>query len=360
MLLVVPLNKNVILLFKMKVKDTYIQAIKGLCIIFVVMIHLPFGNENSEIGAYLWIAARKTVNFAVATFFFLSAYYTKPYKELKTTGLLSFYRKRFTRLLVPYMCWSVIYVFIVPLIREGHIAYNWVYLLWSGSGPLYFLLALSQLTILSPFIQKYKGHPVCNFLFWIITPTYLLFYYLYNFKTGEEFKPEQFFCFPWFAAYYLGLKLQDIETEKLKNYPILILALVFGALLFSLVEGIWIYHSTRILSFAISQITGGSIMYSLCIILLLYMGKGQFCSDTSFLSKIGDYSMGIFLIHPTFNWIYKFVICHLPISVINYASPTGYMFSHILILVLSVTSSYYTAKYLSNTFPTLNLYLGLK
>lgn len=341
-------------------KDTYIQAIKGLCIIFVVMIHLPLGNENSEWGVYLWIAARKIVNFAVATFFFLSAYYTKPYKELKKTGLSSYYKKRFTRLIVPYLCWSVIYVFIFPLIREGHIAYNWAYLLWSGSGPLYFLLALSQLTIFSPLIQKYKSHPLCNYLFWIITPSYLLFYYLYNFKTGQEFKPEQFFCFPWFAAYYLGLKLQDMKTEKIKTRPILIFALVLGVLLLSLIEGIWIYHSTGILSFAISQITSGSIMYSLCIILLLYMGKDQFHNDNSFLSKKGDYSMGIFLIHPTFNWIYKFVICHLPISVINYASPWGYMFSHISILALSVISSYYTAKYLSNKFPTLNLYLGLK
>lgn len=53
----------------MKAKNVYIQSIKGLCIICVVMIHLPWGGINSEWSAYLWIAVRKVVNFAVATFF---------------------------------------------------------------------------------------------------------------------------------------------------------------------------------------------------------------------------------------------------------------------------------------------------
>ena len=344
------------------IKDRYIQAIKGLCIIFVVMIHLPWGgwNENNEWDIYLWISARKIVNFAVATFFVLSAYYTKPYEELNANGLSSYYKKRFKRLLLPYTFWSIIYIFILPMIREGEVDSNWQYLIWSGSGPLYFLLALFQLTLLTPFLQKYKTMPVCNYLFWLVTPLYLIFYYTYNYKTGHEFKPEQFFCFPWFSAYYLGLKLQDTNMERFKKNPILIFALVWITLLFSLIESMLIFRGTGILSFAISQITLGSILYSLCINIALFIGKNQFINDSSFLSRLGDYSMGIFLIHPLFNWIFKFVICHLPISIVNYANPMDYMFSHILILILSVMSSYYSVKYLSRKFSKLNIYLGLK
>lgn len=275
-------------------------------------------------------------------------------------GIATYYKKRLARLLFPYLSWSFIYIFILPYIKNGCISNNWLFLLCSGNGPLYFLLALSQFTFLVPMLQKYKNNFVANILFWLVTPLYLIFYYIFNFKTGTEFKPEQFFCFPWFAVYYLGLKLQDSKKiECLENNSILVYFMMICALLFSLVEGIWLYYRTSIYSFAISQITIGSILYSLSVILLFYKGKMCYPNyNESFLSKLGDYSMGIFLIHPFFNWIYKFVIYH--IFQYMYENPINQLFFHMLILILSVISSYYVAKYLSRIFPNLNLFLGLK
>lgn len=344
-----------------KQRDLYFQSLKGLCIILVVFIHLPIGQEYNW-SSYLWISTRKIINFPVATFFFLSAYYCKSYIELYNYGILNFYRKRFKRLLIPYCIWGILYIFILPLLREHHIPQNWLFLFLTGYGPSYFLLTLTQFTILTPLLQKYKYHKKYNLIFWCITPLYLTFYYYYNFSTDTEFKPEQFFCFPWFIFYYLGLKIQNTEIrDKIfnKKRPLKFFFLTIFTLIFSLIESFFIFTNSKIYSFAISQITIGSIIYSLSIILLFYQIK--FIQEkVDFLSKFGDFSIGILLIHPFYNWVYKFLIIHYCCKIIDYSNIYGQILSHLTILFLSVLSSYVTAKYLYKYLPQYSLYLGLK
>lgn len=342
--------------------DVFPQNLKGLCIILVVLIHLPWGQDG-EWSAWLWISIRKIINFAVATFFFLSAYYTKSYEDLVKNGIAYYYKKRLKRLLIPYTFWATVYIICIPLLTTGKISDNWIYFYLTGKGPTYFLLALTQFTIINPLLQKYKNNKICNIIFWSITPTYLILYYWYNIKTGTEFKPEQFFCFPWFACYYLGLKLQETSFRaKLNKIPSLILfATCLVLLIFSLVESTFIYSSTGIFSFSISQITFGSILYSIAILILFQSFWNDLSSNKRYIfTAIGDFSMGIFLMHPLFNWIFKFIGIHLPGGTILYTHELGFMVMHIIILMLSVTASYYTARQLSIKFPVLIKPLGLK
>lgn len=326
------------------------------------MIHLPWGQDG-EWTAWLWIASRKVINFSVATFFFLSAYYTKPYSILVQNGIKKYYSNRFKRLLIPYVIWASVYTFIIPIITTGNISQDWLFYFLTGKGPTYFLLSLAQFTLLNPLLQKYKTNKWCNLVFLSITPLYLIFYYSYNLKTGHEFKPEQFFCFPWFSCYYLGLLLQDNAfCDRIVNKSsILILAVCSGLLLLSIMESAFIYHSTGIYSFATSQITIGSILYSLGIIILFKILWVENKNKTrNRLTNLGDYSMGIFLIHPTFNWVFKFCAIHVPGGVSVYSTTWGFMSIHIVILIFTVMASYMTSKVLSTRFPKLSKPLGLK
>lgn len=347
-----------------KKRDVFPQSIKGLCILLVVLIHLPWG-QNGEWTAWIWIAVRKLINFAVAAFFFLSAYYTKSYVLLKEEGIICYWAKRVRRLLLPYIVWSIVYIFIIPVLTTGNVPEKWGGYLLTGKGPLYFLLALLQFTLLNPLLQRYKNFRIPNLVFWLITLMYIAFYYSYNIKKGVEFKPEQTFCFPWFACYYLGLKMQDKEwilRRKLSRCPVITLLFVcMFSLALSIVEAMFIYKYTGIFSFAISQITIGSILYSVAALVLI--SRLWLCEQSEgngFLSRLGDYSMGIFLLHPLYNWVFKFFVLHLPEGTTLYRQDYGFMLVHILVWIFSVVVSYYTAKVLSRKFPLLVPILGLK
>lgn len=345
-----------------KTRDTFPQTLKGVCIIFVVLIHLPWG-ENGEWSAWMWIAVRKLINFAVATFFFLSAYYSKSFVKAEGNSISGYYKKRLSRLLIPYAVWASVYTFIMPLITSGHIDDRWIFHFFTGKGPTYFLLALTQFTILLPFIQKYKNNRWADIAFFSVTPIYLVFYYTYNFYTGQEFRPEQFFCFPWFACYYMGLKMQEPEfKERIQRMSVLALfPIIIGLLSFSIVEASFIYRSTGILSFAISQITLGSVVYSLGLIVMFCVlwGYGR-DNKRNILTHIGDYSMGIFLMHPFFNWVFKFTAIHVPGGRDFYGTDSGLIIVHVATLAFSVWASLITAKTLSDRYPKLIKILGLK
>lgn len=80
-------------------KDLYLQALRGLAIASVVMIHcLPL--EAWVVGV------RPFLNFAVALFIFLSGYLTT---KRKVADIHSFYRKRIGKIVIPYSLWTLFY-----------------------------------------------------------------------------------------------------------------------------------------------------------------------------------------------------------------------------------------------------------
>lgn len=59
-------------------KDNYWQAVRGICILAVVMIHCPNAAAYEETSAQfqIWLTLRQVINFPVATFIFLAGYFT--------------------------------------------------------------------------------------------------------------------------------------------------------------------------------------------------------------------------------------------------------------------------------------------
>lgn len=81
-------------------RDPYVQAVRGLSIAAVVLIHcLP-----REPWA---VAARPPLNFAVAAFVFLSGCLTP---RSRVSDPAAFVRKRAGRVAAPYVAWTVIYL----------------------------------------------------------------------------------------------------------------------------------------------------------------------------------------------------------------------------------------------------------
>ena len=60
------------------VKSRYWQAVRGICILAVIMIHCPVGQNGLD--QIVWLALRQFINFPVAIFIFMAGYFIKPEK----------------------------------------------------------------------------------------------------------------------------------------------------------------------------------------------------------------------------------------------------------------------------------------
>jgi uncharacterized membrane protein YcfT len=97
---------------KTKDKDNFFQIIRGICIICVVLIHSQNGIIYKDSGVYsfnydYWLIFRQLINFPVAVFVFLTAYFTNITKVIEKPW--PYYISRCKRLVIPFMVWSILY-----------------------------------------------------------------------------------------------------------------------------------------------------------------------------------------------------------------------------------------------------------
>lgn len=62
-----------------KQRDPYFQAIRGICMCVVILIHCR-AQGHSVAAEYYQIVLRQIINFAVATFVFMAGFFAHPYK----------------------------------------------------------------------------------------------------------------------------------------------------------------------------------------------------------------------------------------------------------------------------------------
>lgn len=135
----------------MKGKNIFLQTIRGICIILVILIHCRYVTEKRYEWHNYSLILRQFINFPVAVFIFLSGYFTDVSKEYSVDVML----KRLRRLIIPYIVWSIIYT-IIDWVASGE--YSIILLiknlfLGTASGQMYFILVMVQLTMLVPAIK---------------------------------------------------------------------------------------------------------------------------------------------------------------------------------------------------------------
>ncbi len=138
-------------------KDLYIQAVRGLAIAAVVLIHcLP--QEAAS------VTLRPFLNFAVAAFVFLSGYLTP---REKAADADTFLRRRLGKIAAPYVVWTILY-----LVARGAFAPLTVLTAFvvGGSAQLYYLVVYLQLVLLTPLLFRLLGQPVVRAALYAVTP----------------------------------------------------------------------------------------------------------------------------------------------------------------------------------------------
>ena len=260
---------------------------RAIAVIAVVMIHTtPAGQWQ--------VFCKPIINFAVATFIFLSGYLTKTDND----NWLKFYVRRITRVLVPYIIWTVIYS--IPDIRSSG---PWTLvknlLCANAVTTLYYIFVYIQFVLLTPLLGK-LAKSTYRHLGWLIAPlSVILFKYIPVFGNIQLGKHIQLFwndaCLGWFTFYYLGLILGNKSIDR--QFNIRNLAVLYCAsLLLQMAEGyLWFTVDPAGCG---SQLKLTSILSSSIFMLILYnVLSSNHGTKCRLLSTIGDYSFGIYLVH---------------------------------------------------------------
>ena len=264
-----------------------IQAFRAIAIIAVVMIHTTPAGE-------MQVICKPFINFAVATFVFLSGYLTKADND----NWLAFYRRRITRVLVPYFIWTVIYS-IQDIHSEGLSVLVKNLLCANATTTLYYIFVYIQFVLLTPLMGKLAKSPYRH-LGWLIAPlSVILFKYIPVFGDIQLGKHIELFwndaCLGWFTFYYLGLILGNkLLSPKFNLRNMVFLYCV--SLLLQMGEGyLWFTVDPAGCG---SQLKLTSILSSSIFMLIIYsVLSSNHGTKCRLLSTIGDYSFGIYLVH---------------------------------------------------------------
>ena len=251
------------------------------------MIHTTPAGE-------MQVICKPFINFAVATFVFLSGYLTKADND----NWLAFYRRRITRVLVPYFIWTVIYS-IQDIQSEGLSVLVKNLLCANATTTLYYIFVYIQFVLLTPLLGKLAKSRFRH-LGWIIAPlSVVLFKYIPAFGDIHLGKHVELLwsdaCLGWFTFYYLGLILGNKILSPKFNLRNLVF-LYCMSLLLQMGEGyLWFTVDPAGCG---SQLKLTSILSSSIFMLIIYsVLSSNHGTKCRLLSTIGDYSFGIYLVH---------------------------------------------------------------
>lgn len=194
--------------------------------------------------------------------------------------------------MLPFLLWDVIYT-VKNVLFGDNVAWKNVlfdFLTGRAAAPLYYILVLFQLTLLTPFILKKAGKK----WLYLITPVYLCVIYIWTVVAGA---PPRLYgtVFPaWLLFYLLGI---DCRAGRLERYVQKSSGVwVIVAVGIELLETIVLYVGACSITLASSQLKFSSCLYAATILLCLKKNEDKVQCNT-WISNIGDCSFGIFFLH---------------------------------------------------------------
>lgn len=291
----------------MKQRDIGLDVIRILACFMVVFMHSPIPSGNAN-GLFLTALSYLTAP-CIGLFFMVSGALLLPVKM----DYFTFIRKRFGKIIVPTVIWSIICIILKLYTSESEInlLQNLASIPFSaqGSGVLWFMYTLAWLYLLAPILSAWvecatKKELQFILLLWGITLCYPLFDFYLITNTSET---GILYYFTGYAGYFLlGYYLkrypQNISISIIGMVaivgPILLFALKRAQIDFDFYQLFW-YQSIFIVA---SAIVIWKICYKLVDILDISCKMGR-----EVLKTLSNLSFGVYLCHILImrNWLWN-------------------------------------------------------
>lgn len=300
-------NKNVL---KNKHLDE-VTYLRGLAIIAVVAIHTIYVNKSLgfEFTNLLYMAIIQISAYSVPFFVFISGLVlTYTYKD-RNINYLEFEKKRFNTILIPYLVWSIIYLFYNINLQNNNFSFiTAIKKIFLGNAEfhLYFFIIIIQFYLIFPFILKFvlkfKRHHtkllILSFIFNLIIIS-LYYYFANDFDDLRERKIFIFWIFYFILGCVMGINFEYYK-KLISKIPLQLYILLFIIIFIELNIS---YFSDELFKKQITWLRPQILFYStMCIIIAIKLldkynsikFKNYFFR---FIKQLGNYSFGIYLSH---------------------------------------------------------------
>lgn len=293
----------------MKKRYDALDIIRGIAIVAVILIHITSTSLDNVASGSLSEGFILFINqlsrFAVPAFLFLSGLGLTLSNKLNQ-GYFQFLWKQVSKIILLYFIWNIVYYLIVSS-SPSLLGFIKSFILGTNYYHLYYVPIIIFFYVTYPLLVKLSKKNL-----WLII--FLLISVVSQFAdvfTGKGAFNDPRNVFNWVFYFYLGIWAAhdwDMKVKKIINYKsVLTLFLIIGALvIFS--ESYLLYDvlgktmSTTSMRPTVILLTATFIMFVLCI-------KWHDNLFKKSISKLSNFSYGIYLSHPIiltiFNKVYQ-------------------------------------------------------
>ncbi|MBB6056690.1 acyltransferase [Tolumonas osonensis] len=313
------------MIMKQNIRIPYWDNWKALAIIAVVAIHASNHTADFSNGSFNWLfglAFRQLIDFAVPIFFALAGYFSSNSLEQQTKD---FYFRRASRILIPYVIWTIIYILIrTPIIPPSPSEILRGLFFGEGIQVGYFVIVLLQFVFLTPIFNMVTEKQI-HFLMTVVISLFGVIFTYTFFATNPDFIWSRFPFnalpfFVWYPFYCFGyiVSRYNVEAEIKKLNSIKLFVVLLFSLGLAFIEALfWAYHNNY--GFGVSQLKITSFIASITLFIMIvhFSGKLTCMSNSSMFTWLGKNSYSIYLLHLLFlpriqfifnksEWLYSF------------------------------------------------------
>ncbi|MCX8131258.1 MAG: acyltransferase [Clostridia bacterium] len=262
------------------------DQIRVIAAISVIIIHVTAIYSSTSSFAYY---SNQLVRYAVPIFILLSGFLLHFSNADRELSYLNFLSKRFKKILIPYLVWSIIYILFENrsnlssvYYKSGFLVESLTHIIRGTAYPhLYFVIIIIQMYLLYPFLKVLLGkYPKAlissSFLLTLFFQTAVYMSLLKAVHLPKFIIPYYIFFPTWLFYFIFGMYLSE-NTEKvkvrIKNNRIQLIALWFAGLFILLVD-------SRITGTGFSSIKPSTMLYCLLSFFAFYSVLQRFQTDT--------------------------------------------------------------------------------
>ncbi|KID42276.1 acyltransferase [Fructilactobacillus fructivorans] len=308
----------------MKKRLTYIDVINIIAIIFVLFIHSSWNYNNNALGIFDSIIRTIAVP-AVFLFVMNSGATLLGYRDKYDTQV--FFKKRFFRVMIPLIVWSIIYYLVDAVVKTPLPDVNFVHhdpsvenfftSFFSGSinGAFWFFYCIIALYFITPVLSVLaRNHK--SVLFYLVVLDFLVNYIFIYLNTNWFHMNLSLYIFPIASTSYVGffimgylIRVGYFDQKWLKITKWVALA----ALVISLVISLFIFKDLPASIMNLKE-NGGPLLFLYVIGIYLWIKdfveshkvfvKQKF---QNLLAKMASVSLGIYILHPFFLKLFMVV-----------------------------------------------------
>ena len=295
----------------MKDRSYAIDFLRLVSILGVIVIHTStsFLDRSTPFTLQFYIvhAVNQLTRFSVPLFFAISGFLlTSRYPNIPS--LKKFYNRRFSRIIIPYVFWTLIYFLIIfPNPALSLLSFNFLNNLLTGdaSYQLYFIPVIILLYLIFPIIMNYKRLLFSRFFVFsfvaiesiILSATY---YTNTNLPLYPPIRNTLLNLLPFFIGCYAALNKDELsEFIKKHSFFLVLISVLSGTAI--ILESLFLFRETHNADFIRNQWRASVIVYALSIGALGGYYYNRFLHRwNKTIHLLSGLSFGVFFIHVVF------------------------------------------------------------